>query len=115
MGYWTQNDNKNMRDFFDSFAHTFGFDPLIPDNWYNVPQKDVLQHVCKFDYAFLCNNNFIYKNGNGISVLYHYKNSVIKALLDVYPNIGLNISKFKIVNSMIIKLLLYFIYLINLV
>ena len=33
------NDIQKVRQFFDAYAKTTGFDPLIPDNWYQMSTK----------------------------------------------------------------------------
>ena len=45
-GHWTQNGNENVRRYFDNLACQLQIDPLIPENWYNISQKLVLQLVC---------------------------------------------------------------------
>lgn len=41
-GYWTQNENLNMRKFFDDFASNLGLDPLDPDSWYKFTNKHIM-------------------------------------------------------------------------
>lgn len=36
--FWASKDNRKL--FFDDFAASRGFDPLIPDNW-NVTLADI--------------------------------------------------------------------------
>jgi len=33
------NDIHKVRQFFDAYAKTVGFDPLVPDNWYQMSTK----------------------------------------------------------------------------
>lgn len=33
------DDQTNRRNLLESFAKERGFDPLIADNWYNIPYK----------------------------------------------------------------------------
>lgn len=43
------NSKENIRNFFDSFAASKGFDPLLCENWYSVTQQAVLKaKVCVF-------------------------------------------------------------------
>jgi hypothetical protein len=36
---------SNQRKFFDNFAKEHGFDPLVPENWYDVERKDIFMKV----------------------------------------------------------------------
>jgi len=63
-----------MRRFFDEFARVRNFDPLDPLNWYQVRYKDVA-------------------DAGGASILTHFGDTLCKALLTVYPDIGLNVEK----------------------
>jgi hypothetical protein len=42
-GYWTVEESKNVRKFFDEFAKSRNFDPLQPQNWYRFSSDDILQ------------------------------------------------------------------------
>eukprot|EP00026_Physarum_polycephalum_P003064 Phypoly_transcript_03073.p1 GENE.Phypoly_transcript_03073~~Phypoly_transcript_03073.p1 ORF type:complete len:492 (+),score=39.24 Phypoly_transcript_03073:901-2376(+) len=70
------NHPKNRRKFFDSFALENGFYPHVPDNWYSVTTNSVLSYKA------------------GATVLSYYQGSLRKALFSLYPNIGLDQSKF---------------------
>lgn len=82
-GYWTVDSNKNIREFFNDFAarNNLG-DPLVPETWYSVSFNDIAQEK------------------GGKTALLHYNSSVIKALMDIYPDIGLDPYKFAVVYSM---------------
>eukprot|EP00026_Physarum_polycephalum_P000503 Phypoly_transcript_00504.p2 GENE.Phypoly_transcript_00504~~Phypoly_transcript_00504.p2 ORF type:complete len:477 (+),score=71.61 Phypoly_transcript_00504:1867-3297(+) len=69
-------DMKNRRKFFEDFAREYKFDPLIPENWYQQSRKQILD-----------------TKGSG-KVLLYYSRSVKTALLDVFPEIGLEKMKF---------------------
>jgi len=73
-GYW--NDPKNKRKFFDDIAAKQGFDPLNPENWYSL------------EYSVVLNEK------SGTTILKAYKYSITSALQHVYPEIGLDLSKF---------------------
>eukprot|EP00026_Physarum_polycephalum_P003286 Phypoly_transcript_03296.p1 GENE.Phypoly_transcript_03296~~Phypoly_transcript_03296.p1 ORF type:complete len:460 (+),score=53.46 Phypoly_transcript_03296:645-2024(+) len=77
--FW--NTSKNRRAFFDAYARKKGFDPLVPENWYTVSKKEVN------------------KEHKGSSVLSRHGYSVVKALLSIYPSIGLDESKFTIMKK----------------
>eukprot|EP00026_Physarum_polycephalum_P003096 Phypoly_transcript_03105.p1 GENE.Phypoly_transcript_03105~~Phypoly_transcript_03105.p1 ORF type:complete len:513 (+),score=72.19 Phypoly_transcript_03105:641-2179(+) len=72
-GHWTSNENENSRKFFDDFASSKNFDPLVAENWYQFQGSD-------------------FKNIH--SIMSHYNSSLYKALSSVYPDIGLEMSKF---------------------
>jgi len=63
------------RQFFDDFARKLNINPLIPDHWYEMLPRDV------------------YRVG-GQQILYYYGKSLPSALMDVYPDIGLDKDKF---------------------
>eukprot|EP00026_Physarum_polycephalum_P003660 Phypoly_transcript_03673.p1 GENE.Phypoly_transcript_03673~~Phypoly_transcript_03673.p1 ORF type:complete len:675 (+),score=95.36 Phypoly_transcript_03673:213-2237(+) len=67
-GHWS--DRANRKQFFDAFARENHFDPLVSENWYSVSRQAVLSKP-------------------GSSVLEYYDRSLVKALEDVYPDIGL--------------------------
>eukprot|EP00026_Physarum_polycephalum_P001070 Phypoly_transcript_01071.p1 GENE.Phypoly_transcript_01071~~Phypoly_transcript_01071.p1 ORF type:complete len:1197 (-),score=193.28 Phypoly_transcript_01071:69-3659(-) len=73
-GFW--HSVKNRKLFFDGFAARNGFDPLIASNWYNIAHKISSAKGYKL-------------------VLDHYQGSLIRALVHIYPDIGLQIHKFE--------------------
>eukprot|EP00026_Physarum_polycephalum_P002383 Phypoly_transcript_02389.p1 GENE.Phypoly_transcript_02389~~Phypoly_transcript_02389.p1 ORF type:complete len:939 (-),score=111.94 Phypoly_transcript_02389:24-2525(-) len=74
-GFW--GEAENQRNFFISFAQKIGFDPLVADNWYNVATEDL-------------------KSEQGASSLLNtFSGSFRKAILHVFPNIGLQEHLFK--------------------
>jgi len=72
--FWQSMENR--RKFLDNFASKHGFDPLNPNAWYYVS-------------PFVLRS----EKGGG-SFLNMYYSSMIKALMDVYPDIGLEEAKF---------------------
>eukprot|EP00026_Physarum_polycephalum_P003078 Phypoly_transcript_03087.p1 GENE.Phypoly_transcript_03087~~Phypoly_transcript_03087.p1 ORF type:complete len:857 (-),score=123.40 Phypoly_transcript_03087:4-2394(-) len=68
--FWQQKENR--RKFFENYAKTKGFDPLIPNMWYSQPISEIMEQ--KGAYA----------------VVRHHEKSVAKALVDLFPEIGLN-------------------------
>eukprot|EP00026_Physarum_polycephalum_P002139 Phypoly_transcript_02143.p1 GENE.Phypoly_transcript_02143~~Phypoly_transcript_02143.p1 ORF type:complete len:817 (+),score=78.77 Phypoly_transcript_02143:221-2671(+) len=62
---------KSVRKFFDEFARENGFDPLVAQNWYQVSTSDIR------------------KKETWSAALRAYSGNVVKALLYVYPDIGL--------------------------
>eukprot|EP00026_Physarum_polycephalum_P007313 Phypoly_transcript_07372.p1 GENE.Phypoly_transcript_07372~~Phypoly_transcript_07372.p1 ORF type:complete len:546 (+),score=62.83 Phypoly_transcript_07372:102-1640(+) len=67
--YWASKENR--RKFFNSFASSRNFEPLIPQCWYNVPFDE------------------FNKAKGGAAVLNYYGGYACNALMDLYPNIGL--------------------------
>jgi len=74
--YW--EDITNRRNFFEKFAKEHGFDPLIRKNWYNIPLTSITS------------NN---ETRNSV-VSHYYSGNMVRALLHVFPEIGLNPKKF---------------------
>eukprot|EP00026_Physarum_polycephalum_P001081 Phypoly_transcript_01082.p1 GENE.Phypoly_transcript_01082~~Phypoly_transcript_01082.p1 ORF type:complete len:1032 (+),score=114.94 Phypoly_transcript_01082:178-3273(+) len=73
-GYWT--NPARHRELLVDYARKHGFDPLLPEKWYNANMESL--------YSF-----------KGIrSVVPYYGGSMKKTLLDVFPDIGFNKSKF---------------------
>lgn len=84
VGYFSENP-ENKRKFLDNFAKQRGFDPLIAENWYTIQISDIKEEqVCLIFFIFV---NYYPKGG--ITLLHGYKYSLIRALLDIYPDIGL--------------------------
>eukprot|EP00026_Physarum_polycephalum_P001744 Phypoly_transcript_01746.p1 GENE.Phypoly_transcript_01746~~Phypoly_transcript_01746.p1 ORF type:complete len:627 (-),score=117.38 Phypoly_transcript_01746:106-1986(-) len=77
-GFWTSEKGKNMRAALEKFARDMGFDPLVAEHWYRVPRQAILRLPIS------------------ATVQRKYKGSLIRALLDVFPDIGLNQTKFAI-------------------
>jgi hypothetical protein len=42
-GYWTKNENENIRRFFDGFAESRKFDPLDPIGWSGIRRRELSQ------------------------------------------------------------------------
>eukprot|EP00026_Physarum_polycephalum_P004416 Phypoly_transcript_04435.p1 GENE.Phypoly_transcript_04435~~Phypoly_transcript_04435.p1 ORF type:complete len:688 (+),score=101.45 Phypoly_transcript_04435:123-2066(+) len=69
---------ENRRNFFEKYAKLNAFDPQIPANWY-AQSRDKIMSV-----------------KGAQEVLLHYGNSLSKALLDLFPTIGLDVTKFHV-------------------
>eukprot|EP00026_Physarum_polycephalum_P001914 Phypoly_transcript_01917.p1 GENE.Phypoly_transcript_01917~~Phypoly_transcript_01917.p1 ORF type:complete len:811 (+),score=69.95 Phypoly_transcript_01917:211-2643(+) len=72
--YWT--NPLNRRKFFESYAKLNGIDPLNPEHWYSQPISKIM--------AF---------KGSTSAVAPH-NSSVSKALVDLFPDIGLDRNRF---------------------
>eukprot|EP00026_Physarum_polycephalum_P004563 Phypoly_transcript_04585.p1 GENE.Phypoly_transcript_04585~~Phypoly_transcript_04585.p1 ORF type:complete len:613 (+),score=60.02 Phypoly_transcript_04585:74-1840(+) len=68
---------RNRRKFFEEYARRNGFDPLTAENWYERSLNKILKD----------------KGGHGVAA--HYGFNLQKALIDLFPDIGLDRSKFK--------------------
>eukprot|EP00026_Physarum_polycephalum_P002204 Phypoly_transcript_02209.p1 GENE.Phypoly_transcript_02209~~Phypoly_transcript_02209.p1 ORF type:complete len:520 (+),score=44.14 Phypoly_transcript_02209:1308-2867(+) len=73
--FWKELQNRKA--VFDKFARDNKFDPLVPDNWYQV-SYDML----------------ISTKGISSILQYYYNNNIKKALMHIYPNIGLDQTNF---------------------
>lgn len=109
--YWFSgtdwSDRTRRKQFFDTYAKHHGFDPNIPDNWYTTSFAKILaEKVCEtyiilpFYYIFF-SSVFIFLyvsvliNFKGAaSVIAYHHNRIASALMDLYPNIGLDKHKF---------------------
>jgi hypothetical protein len=69
-------DATARRKLFENYAKIHGFDPEIPENWYQQPKEKILSFA------------------GARSVLRHYKDSIPKALVNIFPDIGLDRAKF---------------------
>eukprot|EP00026_Physarum_polycephalum_P002024 Phypoly_transcript_02028.p1 GENE.Phypoly_transcript_02028~~Phypoly_transcript_02028.p1 ORF type:complete len:915 (+),score=93.17 Phypoly_transcript_02028:73-2745(+) len=77
--HWQEKRNRKV--FFEAFAQENEFDSLVPQNWYYASRK-------KF-----------FATQNASHVLRHYRGSFAEALLDLYPEIGLQKNKLFANNS----------------
>eukprot|EP00026_Physarum_polycephalum_P004745 Phypoly_transcript_04768.p1 GENE.Phypoly_transcript_04768~~Phypoly_transcript_04768.p1 ORF type:complete len:663 (+),score=63.83 Phypoly_transcript_04768:34-2022(+) len=72
---------ENRLKFFESYAAEQGFDPLHAESWYQQPKEKILAK----------------KGAKG--VMRHYKDNLLKGLLDIFPNIGLDRTKFNYIQK----------------
>jgi ribulose-5-phosphate 4-epimerase/fuculose-1-phosphate aldolase len=87
---------ENRKEFFDKFAKKRGFDPLIPNHWYFVSHDDILAETVRM-MEYLQQINTMQ---GGATVLHFYSNSVMRAVVDVYPHIQFDEKSFGDINSM---------------
>lgn len=86
------------RNSFLTYAKQHNFDPLVPENWYNVVASD-LSHLKAFIFADLCLIvNYLLQDC--VYILHLYKDNVRHALLSLFPEIGLDPENFKYSYSM---------------
>jgi len=67
-------DAKQRRAFFVRYAKENGFDPLNPEDWYSQSLSNIIK--------------------KGSQVIRYHGVSVMRALIDLFPDIGLDSSKF---------------------
>lgn len=84
--YW--KDEPRRRQFFERFAKRHGFDPLVPENWYKISRKEVAE-------------------GRGRTVLSYYSGNIVKALLDLFPNLDWDDTAFQSLPSMRFRFYLF--------
>lgn len=83
-----------MRKFFEEFAMQRNMDPLVPETWYNISMKSIREtEVFKTQYASIKTDQ------GGNSVLWHCKGGLVKTLMDLFPDIGLERGKFQITSE----------------
>eukprot|EP00026_Physarum_polycephalum_P001831 Phypoly_transcript_01834.p1 GENE.Phypoly_transcript_01834~~Phypoly_transcript_01834.p1 ORF type:complete len:743 (-),score=122.50 Phypoly_transcript_01834:185-2413(-) len=74
--YSSHERKRVMRSQLESLARSYGLDPLVSENWYTVSRQALLQHK---------------EIGPIIS---HYNSSLIQALIDLFPELNLQVDKF---------------------
>lgn len=85
----------NVRNFLDGFAETNMFDPLVPTNWYNL-NLELLQSTkvkTKIVY-FISFINIILSIQGGYSLINKF-GVYSRAVIEAYPEIGLDPRKFR--------------------
>lgn len=90
---------EKRRIFFVRYAKVKGFDPLAADNWYSVfashiPSAKVFSlFFSLFSFLFSCSLSFFLFTCNKVVLGYH-GNSLSRALKELFPDIGIDNSKF---------------------
>eukprot|EP00026_Physarum_polycephalum_P001966 Phypoly_transcript_01970.p1 GENE.Phypoly_transcript_01970~~Phypoly_transcript_01970.p1 ORF type:complete len:954 (+),score=99.16 Phypoly_transcript_01970:90-2951(+) len=69
------------RLFFENYARRAGFHPYVAANWYNVSRSSILETT------------------GGNTLLQHYNNSMVNALITLFPEIEFKRSKFSIMQQ----------------
>eukprot|EP00026_Physarum_polycephalum_P002350 Phypoly_transcript_02356.p1 GENE.Phypoly_transcript_02356~~Phypoly_transcript_02356.p1 ORF type:complete len:908 (+),score=118.97 Phypoly_transcript_02356:113-2836(+) len=75
-GYWSYDKGKNMRAFLVGLAERMGFDSQVAQNWYSVSRQELEEHR------------------EVRTMIRYYNNSLIAALIDLFPELNLQESKF---------------------
>ena len=88
---------SNRREFFRSLAEEKGFDPLNPTHWYSIHYDEIAKRqVCYllfslfFLFSFLLKAGIYFQVKGGKTLLSYYNASVVDALINVFPEIGLD-------------------------
>lgn len=90
------SDPRTRKRFFEKYAREVGFDPLIADNWYAQSHETILaQKVYKLFCYIIYLNIKIYLFQDISKVISYHDHSVKKALITLFPTIGLQKQKFK--------------------
>lgn len=84
-------DVNSRRNFFLEFASAKGFDPLNPSFWYSVTTDEILANKVRVPGYKEFIDDIVQR---GEAVLLPYQGSFGKALLHLFPEIGLDGSKF---------------------
>lgn len=97
------SDPRTRRRFFEKLAREWGFDPLVPSNWYSQSHDSILALQVFFlllllllyyyTYSLFFYFNFHYLKDARKVISYH-DHSLKKALINLFPTIGLESSKF---------------------
>eukprot|EP00026_Physarum_polycephalum_P001339 Phypoly_transcript_01340.p1 GENE.Phypoly_transcript_01340~~Phypoly_transcript_01340.p1 ORF type:complete len:1070 (+),score=142.73 Phypoly_transcript_01340:227-3436(+) len=74
---WLSDKEKTMREILEGYAKSHNRDPLVPDNWYHIKHQILL------------------KLQGGRAIVQHYEGNYIDALMGLFPDIGLDKTKFK--------------------
>lgn len=90
--YWKKPENR--RKFFVDYANKNNFDPLVPSNWYSIKVDDVSAEKVLVPFISSINSFIKIELQGGSSALMYHNNSVVTALAQLFPNIGLDKSKF---------------------
>ena len=110
--YWLDVDKR--KQFFIKFAQTHSFDPLLPDNWYSIRHSSIVAAKVFLLPCFILSPPslnvllMIAYQGGKIVLEAYSSGSVIKALIHLFPDIGLDETKFVTFPSMYISFISHF-------
>jgi hypothetical protein len=93
-GYKWQDPNAR-RKFFDDFAQDRGFDPLDVNAWYKITSNDVgVRKVSTIFNSFCFKTSVLIVQQGGHPVLRYHRLSYSRALMELYPELQFDESKF---------------------
>ena len=90
---------ENRRIFFEDYAQHNKFEPYNPSNWYKQPFYKILAYEVLLNLVYWIQLRLFIKDAN--QVLSHHKGNIVNALVDLFPNIGLDETKFTLEGSML--------------
>eukprot|EP00026_Physarum_polycephalum_P001704 Phypoly_transcript_01706.p1 GENE.Phypoly_transcript_01706~~Phypoly_transcript_01706.p1 ORF type:complete len:1010 (+),score=136.82 Phypoly_transcript_01706:80-3109(+) len=73
--FWNAEIGNNMRNFLEEYAWSKNMDPLLPETWYSLSISDM-------------------KNEKALSFVQYYSGGFVKAIMNLFPDIGLEETKF---------------------
>jgi hypothetical protein len=80
----------SRKRFFATFALQNGFDPRIAENWYTQPKGKIMAMKVQTLFCYI----FFMLTQGARGVLAYHGQSLSRALLDLFPDIGLDKKKF---------------------
>lgn len=87
---------ENRRKFFEEYAKKNNFDPLVTENWYSQPYDKIMSTKVYYLINKLFNLIIVLLLQGARRVTFYHKKNVADALTDLFPNIGFDKSKFKV-------------------
>ena len=83
----------NRKYFFNQFARENNFDPAVPTNWYSVTREHVLGKKVEKEEdrrEKRWGKNILKHDQGAKTVLSHYGGNLARALIHLFPDIGLS-------------------------
>ena len=96
--YWSEESNR--KNLFLAFAREQKFDPLIAQNWYSASRQAFTRFKVSASSPPSALAVHLLDLKGSCTVLLYYKGSFGKALLQLFPNIGLDKDTFQPATSM---------------
>jgi hypothetical protein len=86
---------RYRRKFFEDYAKENGLEPCNPDNWYLQAKEKIMARKVSFSLTLIntlfdVDHHFTINLQGARKVIAYHGNSISKALLDLFPNIGLD-------------------------
>lgn len=87
----TTTDSAKYREYLELYAKVHKFDPLIPDNWYPITNKQIREFKVCSEHT---KEKLTIRFQSLRPVLESYDGNHIEALVKIFPEIGLRRKKF---------------------
>lgn len=94
--HWS--DKMNQRRFFIEFAKRNSINPHLPQDWYSCTLGDIRKSTVWSLLISLAKLNLNIEQGGG-AIAKHYNGSISEALIQLFPELHLEKSKFKFTNA----------------